>query len=70
MWDWNGGHLTLGGLDRLRVLAAAGMESSMGSFADLPPQEQKYLESIGAQSFFVASAINASLKVPIFDSAP
>src|SRR5262249_28634843 len=48
------GPLTPGGLDRLRVLAACGMESSMGSFAYLPPQEQKYLESIGAKSFFVA----------------
>jgi hypothetical protein len=54
MWDWNGGHLTLGGLDRLRVLAAVGMESSMGSFTQLPAEEQKYLESIGAKSFFVA----------------
>lgn len=54
MWDWNGGHVTLGGVDRLRVLAAAGMESSMGSFAYLPPEDQKYLESIGAKSFFVA----------------
>src|SRR5205085_3095769 len=54
MWDWNGGHVTLGGVDRLRVLAAAGMESSMGSFTHLPPEDQKYLESIGAKSFFVA----------------
>jgi hypothetical protein len=54
MWDWNGGHLTISGLDRLRVLAAAGMESSMGSFTQLPPEDQKYLESIGAKSFFVA----------------
>ncbi len=54
MWDWNGGHLTLGGLDRLRVLAAAGMESSMSPFTSLPAEEQKYLESIGAKSFFVA----------------
>jgi hypothetical protein len=54
MWDWNGGHLTISGLDRLKVLAAAGMESSMGSFAYLPQEDQKYLESIGAKSFFVA----------------
>src|SRR5262249_23364413 len=54
MWDWNGGHQTISGLDRLRVLAAAGMESSMGSFAYLPPEDQKYLESIGAKSFFLA----------------
>ncbi|HET6879445.1 MAG TPA: hypothetical protein VFI31_04800 [Pirellulales bacterium] len=54
MWDWNGGHLTIGGMDRLRVMAAAGMESSMGSFASLPSEEQKFLESIGAKSFFVA----------------
>lgn len=54
MWDWNGGHQTISGLDRLRVLAAVGMESSMGSFAHLPPEDQKYLETIGAKSFFVA----------------
>jgi hypothetical protein len=54
MWDWNGGHQTISGLDRLRVLAAVGMESSMGSFAHLPAEEQKYLESIGAKSFFLA----------------
>jgi hypothetical protein len=54
LWDWNGGHLTPSGLPRLRISAAAGMESSMGSFTQLPPEEQKYLESIGAQSFFVA----------------
>ncbi len=54
MWDWNGGHLTLSGMDRLRVLAAAGMESSMNSFTYLPPEEQKYLEAIGAKSFFLA----------------
>lgn len=54
MWDWNGGHGTISGLDRLRVLAAGGMESSMGNFTDLPPKDQKYLESIGAKSFFVA----------------
>jgi hypothetical protein len=54
MWDWNGGHETISGLDRLRVLAQVGMESSMGSFAHLPAEDQKYLESIGAKSFFVA----------------
>jgi hypothetical protein len=54
MWDWNGGHQTISGMDRLRVLAAMGMESSMGSFASLPAEEQKYLESIGAKSFFLA----------------
>src|SRR5262249_44393480 len=31
-WDWNGGHETPGGLDRLRVMAAAGAESKMSSF--------------------------------------
>lgn len=54
MWDWNGGHLTMSGLDRLKVLAQVGMESSMSSFAQLPAEDQKYLESIGAKSFFVA----------------
>jgi hypothetical protein len=54
MWDWNGGHLTISGLDRLRVLAQVGMESSMGSFTHLPAEDQKYLESIGAKSFFLA----------------
>jgi hypothetical protein len=54
MWDWNGGHQTIRGLDRLRVLGAVGMESSMGSFAELPAEDQKYLESIGAKSFFLA----------------
>jgi hypothetical protein len=54
MWDWNGGHLTISGLDRLRVLAQVGMESSMGSFSHLPAEDQKYLESIGARSFFLA----------------
>jgi hypothetical protein len=54
MWDWNGGHQTISGVDRLRVLGALGMESSMGSFAHLPAEDQKYLESIGAKSFFVA----------------
>src|SRR5262245_26936554 len=54
MWDWNGGHQTISGLDRLKVLAQVGMESSMGSFTHLPPEDQKYLESIGAKSFFLA----------------
>ncbi len=54
MWDWNGGHLTLKGIDRLRVMAALGVESSMGSFVDLPKEDQDFLESIGAKSFFVA----------------
>jgi hypothetical protein len=54
LWDWNGGHLTPSGLPRLKVMAAAGLESSMASFTQLPPEEQKYLESIGAKSFFVA----------------
>jgi hypothetical protein len=54
MWDWNGGHLTISGLDRLRVLGQVGMESSMGSFTHLPAEDQKYLESIGAKSFFLA----------------
>ena len=54
MWDWNGGHQTIAGVDRLRVLGALGMESSMGSFTHLPAEDQKYLESIGAKSFFLA----------------
>jgi hypothetical protein len=54
LWDWNGGHLTPSGLPRLKVMAAAGMESAMTSFAQFPEEEQKFLESIGAQSFFVA----------------
>jgi len=54
MWDWNGGHLTISGVDRLRVLSQVGMESSMGSFTHLPAEDQKYLESIGAKSFFLA----------------
>src|SRR5262249_2423151 len=31
-----------------------GMESSMNSFTHLPPEDQKYLESIGAKAFFLA----------------
>jgi hypothetical protein len=54
MWDWNGGHVTPAGLPRLKVMAAAGMESSMASFAGFPPQEKAFLESIGAKSFFLA----------------
>src|SRR5262249_6462328 len=64
MWDWNGGHQTISGLDPLKVLAQGGMESSMGSFAHEPAkdpelrklqiEEEKYLESIGAKSFFLA----------------
>jgi hypothetical protein len=56
LWDWNGGHITPSGMPRLKVMAAAGMESAMTSFIEpqFPPEEQKFLESIGAQSFFVA----------------
>jgi hypothetical protein len=56
MWDWNGGHLTPSGLPRLKVMAAAGMESSMASFATptLPAEEKAFLEAIGAKSFFLA----------------
>ncbi len=54
MWDWNGGHLTIKGMDRLRVMAALGVESSMGSFVNLPKEEQDFLASIGAKSFFLA----------------
>lgn len=54
LWDWNGGHGTPSGLPRLKVMAAAGMESAMVSFASFRPEEKAYLESIGAQSFFVA----------------
>jgi len=54
MWDWGGGHQTISGVDRLKVLAQVGMESSMSSFAHLPAEDQKFLESIGAKSFFLA----------------
>jgi hypothetical protein len=54
LWDWNGGHLTPSGLPRLRVMAQAGMESAMISYTQLPPEEQDYLASIGAKSFFLA----------------
>lgn len=53
MWDWNGGHVTMSGLDRLKVLAQCGMESSMSYFTHLPEEDKKYLESIGAKSFFL-----------------
>jgi hypothetical protein len=53
LWDWNGGHGTPKGLDRLRVMATAGMESAMTSFVAYPPEEKAFLESIGAQSFFL-----------------
>jgi hypothetical protein len=53
-WDWNGGHVTPGGLPRLKVMAAAGMESSMASFVGYSAEDRAYLESIGAQSFFLA----------------
>ena len=58
MWDWNGGHVTLSGMDRLRIMAALGMESSMDSFTDLPKEEQEFLESIGAKSFFLGYQLN------------
>lgn len=32
-WDWGGGHVTPGGLERLEVAVAAGIESSMRPFA-------------------------------------
>ncbi len=57
MWDWNGGHITLSGMDRLRVMAALGVESSMNSFVDLPKEEQDFLASIGAKSFFLATQL-------------
>jgi hypothetical protein len=53
-WDWNGGHITPSGLPRLKAMAAVGLESSLGTFATAPPEEKAYLESIGAQSFFLA----------------
>lgn len=53
MWDWNGGHITMSGLDRLKVMAQCGVESSMSHFSHLPDEEKKYLESIGAKSFFL-----------------
>ena len=58
MWDWNGGHGTVSGVDRLRIMAALGMESSMGNFTDLPSEDKKYLESIGAKSFFLGYQLN------------
>src|SRR5262249_42047311 len=56
MWDWNGGHVTPSGLPRLKVMAAAGMESSMNTFTGthVPTEEKAFLESIGAKSFFLA----------------
>jgi hypothetical protein len=59
-WDWNGGHVTPAGLPRLKVMAAAGMESSMASFASTSysAEDRAYLESIGAQSFFLAYQLN------------
>jgi hypothetical protein len=54
LWDWNAGHLTPGGMPRLRVMAQAGMESAMISFTQLPKEEQDFLASIGAKSFFIA----------------
>jgi hypothetical protein len=62
-WDWGGGHVTPGGLDRLRVMGAAGMESSMGSFAALPKEEQDYLASIGAKSFFLAYQLSMTKEI-------
>ncbi len=56
-WDWGGGHVTPGGINRLKVMAAAGLESTMQSFAFdslYPAEEKAFLESIGAQSFFLA----------------
>jgi len=58
MWDWNGGHQTMGGLDRLKVLGQQGMESSMGFFHHLPEPERKYLESIGAKAFFLGYQVS------------
>src|SRR5262249_41125236 len=42
------------GIPRLKLMAAAGLESAMISFTQLPPEEQKFLESIGARTFFLA----------------
>jgi len=61
-WDWAGGHVTMAGLDRLKVMAAAGVESSMQSFMapltperDLYPADEKaFVESKGMQTFFHA----------------
>lgn len=58
MWDWNGGHITMTGLDRLKVLAQCGVESSMSPFTHLPDEDKKYLESIGAKSFFLGYQIS------------
>src|SRR5262249_34597650 len=55
-WDWNGGHITPSGLPRLKVMAAAGMESSMNSFAgaSYSAEDRAFLKSIGAQTHFLA----------------
>ena len=42
------------GMDRWHVMAALGVESSMSSFVNLPKEEQDFLASIGAKSFFLA----------------
>lgn len=61
-WDWNGGHDTPSGLDRLRTMTAAGAESMMHSLetgADtktpfLSPEEREFCEKHGYQTFFLA----------------
>lgn len=60
LWDWAGGHETPKGVNRLKVMAQAGMESSMTSFANAnySDEEKAFLESIGAKSFFLGYQLN------------
>jgi hypothetical protein len=61
-WDWNGGHDTPSGMDRLSTMTAAGAESMMHSLetgADtktpfLAPEEREFCEKHGYQTFFLA----------------
>ncbi len=39
-WDWNGGHETMAGVPRLRIMYAAGAESKMSSFYTRPVDEK------------------------------
>lgn len=64
LWDWNGAHGTPNGMPRLKLMAAAGMESSMASFTAsvLSDEEKAFLDSIGAKSFFLAYQLHMSKK--------
>jgi hypothetical protein len=55
-WDWNGGHITPSGVQRLQLMATAGLESSMSSFetATYSAEDRTFLESIGARTHFLA----------------